>query len=248
MAGHSKWANIKHRKAVVDARRGKRFTKISKEIIVAARLGGGDPDANTRLRMAIQNARAVSMSNDTIKRAIQRGTGEIDGAVIEELTFEGYGPGGVAVVLLCATDNRNRTVADVRAAFSKYDGNLGETNSVTWNFEHIGEIELCERLNADAQIELALSVGGTDVVETDNGLIIQCPTDDLGQCVHRLAEQGHTAEESRFVWVPNTTVKVTDSAIGKKLVKLLDVLEDHDDIQQVFNNAELDDALVDELT
>lgn len=245
MAGHSKWANIKHRKAVVDARRGKLFTKLSKEIIVAARLGGGDPDANTRLRMAIQNARAVSMSNDTIKRAIQRGTGEIEGATYEELTFEGYGPGGVAIIIECTTDNRNRTVADVRAAFAKCDGNLGETNSVAWNFVRRGRCVLEGLLEGDALVELGLELGADDVQDSDEGPVLLCSPDELGRVLGQAAVRGVGVRSSGFVWEPKTFANVDEEQNVRKLLKLLDTLEDHDDVQHVYNNAQISDQLVD---
>ncbi len=247
MAGHSKWANIKHRKAVVDARRGKRFTKMSKEIIVAARLGGGDPEANTRLRMAIQNARAVSMSNDTIKRAIQRGTGEIEGATYDELTFEGYGPGGVAIIIECTTDNRNRTVADVRAAFAKCDGNMGEANSVAWNFDRRGRCELAVYLDDNEQMELALELGADDVFGNDEGTVLLCSPDELGRVINVASERKLEVRSSGFTWEPRTHVELGEEHLAKKLVKLLDILEDHDDVQHVYNNADISDELVDAL-
>jgi YebC/PmpR family DNA-binding regulatory protein len=247
MAGHSKWANIKHRKAAVDARRGKVFTKASKEIIVAARLGGGDPDANTRLRMAIQNARAVSMSNDTIKRAIQRGTGEIEGATYDELTFEGYGPGGVAVIIESTTDNRKRTVADVRAAFAKCDGNLGESNSVAWNFDRRGRCELAMHLDDNAQVELALELGADDVFGQAEGTVLLCNPDELGRVVSVAIERKLDVQSSGFTWEPRTLVQLSDEHLVKKLLKLLDLLEDHEDIQHVYNNADISDELVDAL-
>jgi YebC/PmpR family DNA-binding regulatory protein len=247
MAGHSKWANIKHRKAAVDAKRGKLFTRLSKEIIVAARLGGGDPDANPRLRVAIQNARDVSMPNDNIKRAIQRGTGEIEGAEYEDITFEGYGPSGVALIVECTTENRNRTVQEVRATFSKYGGNLGETNSVAWGFTRKGEIEIATKASEVELLEAAMEAGADDVVMIDEGAIIHCPFDELGTVANRLQEAGYDVKEQKAVFEPDTTVKVDDPAIVKMLMKLLDAFDDNDDVQNVFNNADIDDELVDAL-
>jgi YebC/PmpR family DNA-binding regulatory protein len=229
MAGHSKWANIKHRKAAVDAKRGKLFTRLSKEIIVAARLGGGDPDANPRLRVAIQNARDVSMPNDNIKRAIQRGTGEIEGAEYEDITFEGYGPSGVALIVECTTENRNRTVQEVRATFSKYGGNLGETNSVAWGFTRKGEIEIATKASEVELLEAAMEAGADDVVMIDEGAIIHCPFDELGTVANRLQEAGYDVKEQKAVFEPDTTVKVDDPAIVKMLMKLLDAFDDNDD-------------------
>ena len=247
MAGHSKWANIKHRKAAVDAKRGKLFTRISKEIIVAARLGGGDPDANPRLRMAILNARAVSMPNDNIKRAIQRGTGEIEGAQYEDITFEGYGPGGVAVIVECTTENRNRTVQEVRATFSKYGGNLGETNSVAWNFSRKGEIRVETDRSEDDVLEAAMEAGADDVVMIDDGALIHCPFDELGTIGNALLASGFNVQEQKQVYEPNQSINVGDPSIVKMLMKLLDAFDDNDDVQNVFNNAEIDDELVDAL-
>lgn len=247
MAGHSKWANIKHRKAVVDARRGKLFTRASKEIIVAARLGGGDPDHNPRLRMAVQNARAVSMPVDNIKRAIQRGTGEIEGATYEDMTFEGYGPGGVAVIVECTSENRNRTVQEVRATFSKYGGNLGETNSVNWNFSRKGEVKVNTTLTEDELFEIAVDVGADDVMMVDDGAVIHCAVDVLGTVANDLAQRGLDVGEQRLVYEPNTMVEITTKDQAKMMMKLLDAFDDNDDVQNVFNNAEIDDAIVEAL-
>jgi YebC/PmpR family DNA-binding regulatory protein len=245
MAGHSKWANIKHRKAVTDSRRGKLFTRISKEIIVAAKLGGGDPDSNPRLRMAMLTARGVSMSNETIKRAIQRGTGELEGVSYEDVRYEGYGPGGVAFIVECTTDKPHRTVAELRATFSKCDGNLGETNSVAWNFVRKGALTLQTTLMEDARIELALEAGADDVRMTDEGAVVHCAVDLLGQCQNVLQSKGILVTEARYDYEPNTMVSVTDAAVVKKLTKLIDMLEENDDVQNVHNNADVDDALLD---
>lgn len=244
MAGHSKWANIKHRKAATDAKRGKLFTRVSKEIIVAARLGGGDPDANSRLRMAIQNARAVSMPADNIKRAIQRGTGEIEGVTYEDVTYEGYGPGGVAIIIECTTENRNRTVQEVRATFSKYGGSLGENNSVSWNFTRVGEIRIETTATEEALFEHAISAGASDVeyfedVESGQGAVVYCAIEMLQAVSQQLELFGHSIEEQRLAYLPSTTVAVQDQDVEKKLRKLIDVFDDNDDVQQVFHNAEL---------
>ena len=247
MAGHSKWANIKHRKAAADKKRGKLFTRISKEIIVAAKLGGGDPDGNPRLRMAIQNARSVSMPSDNIKRAIQRGTGEIEGANYDDITFEGYGPGGVAMIVECTTENRNRTVAEVRAAFSKYEGNLGETNSVAWNFERKGEIILETDKSEDEMMEISMDAGADDVSMVEDGAAVYCAFEDLGKVAGELEVQGFNVKEAKPIHAPNQSIEVTDPHIVKMLIKLLDTFDDNDDVQNVFNNAEIDDALVEDL-
>ena len=239
MAGHSKWANIKRRKAVVDAKRGKLFTKVSKEIIVAAKLGGGDPDANARLRMAIENARSVSMPVENIKRAILRGTGELEGISYEDVTYEGYGPGGAAVIVVCTTDHRNRSTQELRATFSKFGGNLGENNSVSWNFTRKGEIRVECSLSEDDMLSLAMDIGADDVVMIDDGALIFCSVDLLGTCANECAERKLAVRETRIVYEPNTMLSVTDPEHTKLLDKLLDVLDDNDDVQNVFHNAEL---------
>jgi YebC/PmpR family DNA-binding regulatory protein len=252
MSGHSKWANIKHRKAAVDAKRGKLFTKASKEIIVAARLGGSDPDANARLRMAIDNARAVSMPMDNIKRAIQRGTGEIEGATYEDILLEGYGPGGVAIMVECTTENRNRTVQEVRATFSKYGGNLGETNSVGWNFTRSGEIHVESNATEDELLEIGIEVGAADVIQIDDGAVVHCSPDHLGTVAKSLAQANvFTSGQrdiriigQRLVFEPNTTVEITNKDIASKLISMLDVFDENDDVQNVYNNAEIDDEAV----
>lgn len=248
MAGHSKWANIKRRKAVVDARRGKLFTRASKEIIVAARLGGGDPDANPRLRMAIQNARAVSMPADNIKRAIQRGTGEIEGAVYEDMTFEGYGPGGVAVIVECTSENRNRTVQEVRATFAKYSGNLGETNSVSWNFTRKGEVKVDTSKSEEELFEIAIECGADDVAAIDDGALFHCDPDTLGTVANELLSRGLDVKEQRLVYEPNSTIEVSSKDQAKLLMKMLDAFDDNDDVQNVFNNADIADELVEALS
>lgn len=245
MAGHSKWANIKHRKAVTDSRRGKLFTRISKEIIVAAKLGGGDADGNPRLRMAMLTARGVSMSNETIKRAIQRGTGELEGVTYEDVRYEGYGPGGVAFIVECTTDKPHRTVAELRATFSKCDGNLGENNSVAWNFVRKGALTLSTTLPEDSMIELALEAGADDVRITDDGAIVHCAVDALGLCQNFFHAKGMLVTEARYDYEPNTMISVTDEVVVKKLTKLIDMLDDNDDVQNVHNNASVDDALFD---
>jgi YebC/PmpR family DNA-binding regulatory protein len=239
MAGHSKWANIKRRKAVVDAKRGKLFTKVSKEIIVAARLGGGDPDGNARLRMAIENARSVSMPVDTIKRAILRGTGELEGTTYEDVIYEGYGPGGVAVIVVCTTDHRNRTTQELRAYFSKYGGNLGESNSVSWNFTRRGEIRIETDRSEDDLLLVALELGAEDVLMIDEGALIFCSVDTLGTVGNGLTTSGLNVREQRIVFEPGTMVRVDEPEHLRLMEKFLDVLDDYDDVQEIFHNAEV---------
>jgi YebC/PmpR family DNA-binding regulatory protein len=241
MAGHSKWANIKRRKAVVDAKRGKLFTKASKEIIVAARLGGGDPDGNARLRMAIENARAVSMPVENIKRAILRGTGELEGVTYEDVVYEGYGPGGVAVIVVCTTDHRNRTTQELRATFNKYGGNLAETNAVAWNFTKKGEIRVETSASEERLFEIALDAGADDVTMLDDGALFICGVDALGTCANGLTAAALDVREQHVVYDPTTMVRVEEEDVAVKLMKMLDVLDDNDDVQNVFHNADLGD-------
>lgn len=245
MAGHSKWANIKRKKAVTDSKRGKVFTRIAKELTVSARLGGGDPAANARLRLAMQNARAVNMPSDTIKRAIQKGTGEIEGVTYEEITYEGYGPNGVALIMEAVTDNKNRTVADLRSIFSKNNGNMGESGSVAWNFERKGVIYLADNgADEETMLEHVLESGADDMEKNDEGFIIYCQFDGFAQCVRYFEDNNFEVRESKFEYIPNTTVKIDSASDAQKLIKLVDTIEDHDDIQNVFANFELDDELV----
>ncbi len=242
MAGHSKWANIKRRKAVVDARRGKLFTRCSREIIVAARLGGGDPEGNARLRMAIDNARAVSMPVDNIRRAIQRGTGEIEGVVYEDVTYEGYGPLGIAMIVVCTTDHRNRTTQELRATFSKYGGNLGESNSVAWNFQRRGQIRIETDKPEEALLDVALNVGADDVLMIEDGAMFVCSVESLGTTANNLAAGGLNVREQHVVYEPQTLVVCSvDQSQRTMFRKMLDVLDDNDDIQNVFHNADLPD-------
>ncbi len=246
MAGHSKWANIKHRKAATDAKRGKIFTRLAKELTVAARVGGGDPAANPRLRLAIQSARAANMSSDTIKRNVQKGTGELEGANYEELLYEGYGPSGVAFVIEVVTDNKNRTVADIRNIFSKVGGNLGETGSVAWNFGRKGVIYIVNsRAPEDAMLEHVLESGAEDMEINEDDVVIYCPPDGFAQCIRYFEEHNFEIKESKFEFIPGTTVNIGDPGDARKLMKLVDLLEDHDDVQNVFANFELADEVMD---
>lgn len=246
MAGHSKWANIKHRKAATDAKRGKIFTRLAKELMVSARLGGGDVSANPRLRLAVQSARAANMPSDTIKRNIQKGTGELEGVTYEELLYEGYGPAGVAFVVEVVTDNKNRAVADLRNVFSKGGGNLGESGSVAWNFSRKGVIYIANKGDAeDVMLEHVLEAGADDMQMHDDTVVVYCPTDGFAQCVRYFDEHGFEVKESKFEFIPGTVVEIGDPGDARKLMKLVDMLEDLDDVQNVFANFELADAVVD---
>lgn len=237
MAGHSQWANIKHRKALVDSRRSKLWSKLSKAIIVAAKLGGGDPSSNVRLRTAIIDAKAVSLPKDNIERAIKKGTGELDGGDVEEILYEGYGPGGVAILVDIMTDNRNRTAPEVRKIFDSHGGNLGSTNCVAYLFERKGLIAIKqEGADLDTVMELALENGAEDVTETDGMIEITCPTDAYTGLVEVLESNQIALESKQVTRIPNLTVEV-DADAAASLMKLLEKLEDNDDVQSVATNV-----------
>ena len=236
MAGHSKWANIKFRKAAQDAKRGKVFTKLIKEITVAARIGGSDPDANPRLRTAIDKALGANMTRDTIERAVKRGAGELEGADIEEIRYEGYGPGGIAVLVETATDNRNRTVSEVRHAFSKFGGNLGTDGSVAYLFNKIGSIVFSGDQDEEQIMEIALESGADDV-ESDDGVIeVMTPPEAFHQVEQAFKEAGIEPEMAELIQRPSTETELAGEE-AEKIIKLIDALEDLDDVQDVFTNA-----------
>lgn len=237
MSGHSKWATIKHKKAALDAKRGKLFTRLIKEITIAAR-NGGDPDSNPRLRTAILAAKAVSMPADNIKRAIQRGTGEIEGGAIEEILFEGYGPGGVAIMVAAATDNRNRTVSEIRHLFSKHGGNLGELGSVGWMFERKSQILIeKDKATEDQLMELALEAGADDVkLEGEHWEILSAP-ESHHAVLEALEKAGIPTASAEIGMIPKNLVEV-DPRNVPGVMKLMEALEDHDDVQNVYTNAD----------
>ncbi|MCE2754041.1 MAG: YebC/PmpR family DNA-binding transcriptional regulator [Planctomycetota bacterium] len=237
MAGHSQWANIKHRKALVDSKRSKLWSKLSKAIIVAAKLGGGDPANNIRLRTAILDAKAVSLPKDNIDRAIKKGTGEIEGGDVEEVLYEGYGPGGVAILCDIMTDNRNRTAPEVRKLFENHGGNLGSTNCVAYLFERKGLISISKTaVDLEKLMELALENGADDVTESESGFEVTCQTDVYTELVDALESAQIALESKQVTRVPNLTVEV-DSDTAVSVMKLLDKLEDHDDVQSVATNV-----------
>lgn len=237
MAGHSQWANIKHRKALVDSRRSKLWSKLSKAIIVAAKLGGGDPNGNVRLRTAILDAKAVSLPKDNIERAIKKGTGEIDGGDVEEILYEGYGPGGVAVLCDIMTDNRNRTAPEVRKLFDTHGGKLGSTNCVAYLFERKGMISIKQSaVDLERLMELALENGADDVTEVDDRYDLTCSPEFYSAVVEAIESQGIPIEVKEVGRIPSTTVEV-DSETAVTLMKLLEKLEDHDDVQSVASNV-----------
>jgi YebC/PmpR family DNA-binding regulatory protein len=245
MAGHSQFKNIMHRKGAQDAKRGKIFTKLIRELTVAARNGLPDPNSNPRLRAAILAARQVNMSKDTVDRAIKRGsgTGE-DSAHYEEVRYEGYGPGGVAVIVEALTDNRNRSASDIRSAFAKAGGSLGETNSVSFLFDRIGLIRFpAAAASADAMFEAALEAGADNVESSEEGHEIICAPDSLNEVRDQLEAKFGPPESAKLSWRPQTSVPVAEDA-AEKLFRLLEILEDHDDVQNVIANYEVSDELM----
>ncbi len=237
MAGHSKWANIKHRKAAQDAKRGKIFTKLIRELVVAAKEGGGLPEDNPRLRAAMDKALSANMKKDTIEKAIQRGVGGNEGDNYDELTYEGYGPNGVAILVECLTDNVNRTVSGVRAAFNKHNGNLGTNGSVAYLFEKKGQITFAEDADEELIIEQALEAGAEDVVSHDDGSVdVLTAVTDYLDVKQALLEAGLEPVNAEVAMIPATEVAL-DTESGRKVLKLLDALEDLDDTQNVFHNA-----------
>ena len=241
MAGHSKWANIQHRKKAVDAKRGKIFTRVNRELTVAAREGGSDPDSNPRLRLAIQKANAANMPKDTIERTIKKATGELEGVTYEEIRYEGYAPGGVAVMVETLTDNRNRTVAEVRHAFSKYGGNLGTDGSVSYLFSKLGVLNFEPGTSEDKVMEVALEAGADDVVTEDDGSIEVITSPEAYPGVVAAMEAAGLEPANAEVTMRASTEVELDLETGQKVLKFLDVLEDLDDTQAVYSNADVPD-------
>ena len=249
MSGHNKWSTIKHKKARTDEKKGKEYTKIAKEIIIAVRAGGGDPESNSKLKLAIQNAKAINMPNENITRAIKRGAGDLDSDAIEELTYEGYAPGGVAVMLAIATDNRNRTAADIRHLFAKHNGNLGETGCVSYMFERVGLISISRedlKMDADDLMMLALDAGADDVREEDEVIEVVTSPDNF-MAVREALEAELKLDEADIVMLPNNTVDIGDETLAAKVLKLIDVLEDHDDVQSVYANFNIPDEILEKI-
>ena len=242
MAGHSKWANIKHRKAAADAKKGKVFTRLIKEITVAARMGGGDPDSNPRLRMMLDKARDANMTKDSVTRAIQRGTGELEGVNYEEIRYEGYGTGGAAVMVDCLTDNRTRTVAEVRHAFTKNGGNLGADGSVAYLFKHCGQVVFAPGTNEERVMEAALEAGADDVVTNEDGSIeVLSAPHDFEQVRAGLEKAGLKPGIAEVTMKPATEVALAGEDAAK-MRRLLDALENLDDVQEVYTTAALGEA------
>ena len=239
MSGHSKWSTIKHKKAAKDARRGKLFTKLIKEITIAAR-GGADPNGNPRLRTAIANAKAQSLPSDNIDRAIKKGSGQLQGEMMEEIDYEGYGPGGVAIIARVLTDNRNRTVGELRYTFTKHGGNLGETNSVAWMFQRRGVIHVEKaKVDEDRVMEVALDAGADDLTDTGETFEILTRAELVEKVRQALEDAGISVSNAEVTMVPNNTVRLSGSQAAAAL-KLLEVLDEHDDVQNVSANLDVD--------
>lgn len=238
MSGHNKWSTIKHKKGAADAKRGKIFTKIIKEISVAAKLGGGDPAANPRLRTAIDKAKGENMPKDNIERAIKKGTGGMEGVTYEETTYEGYGPGGVAVLVEVMTDNRNRTVSDVRSIFTKCNGNMGETGCVSWIFDKRGLIVFPKSVDFDKLIEAAIEAGADDVAEQDEQYEVTTDPSAFIEVRDALAQAGFKAESAEITMIPQTMVKL-EGKQAESMLKMMDKLEDNDDVQNVYANFDI---------
>ncbi len=244
MAGHSKWANIQHRKKAQDAKRGKIFTKLIREITIAARMGEADPAANPRLRLAIDKALGANMTKDTIERAVKRGSGTQDGENFDEIRYEGYGPGGVAVMVDCLTDNRNRTVAEVRHVFTKAGGNLGTTGSVAFQFTHTGVISYPKGCDEDVIMEAALEAGAQDVVSNEDGSIdVLTEPDDFVNVKEAMLAAGHEPEQAE-VTMRATTPSPIDKDDAEKMLRMLDNLEELDDVQDVYSNADISEEIL----
>ncbi len=244
MAGHSHWAGIKHKKALIDNKRGKLWGKLSKAIIVAAKMGGGDPDQNPRLRLAISDAKSGRMPKDTIERAIKKGTGELEGGNFEEIVYEGYGAGGVAVYCDILTDNRNRTAPEIRKIFELGDGKLGATGCVAWMFERKGLFLISkENSDEDTLMELALETGADDVQTTENKFEIKCDVDVYGDVADALQQAGIDIDMQQLTRIPSTTIDL-DATTAKKVLRLMEKLDDHDDVQSVSSNFNISNEVM----
>jgi YebC/PmpR family DNA-binding regulatory protein len=247
MSGHSKWSTIKHKKAAQDAKRGAMFTKVIKELTVAARMGGGDVDMNPRLRTAVLKAKAVNMPQDTMQRAIMKGTGELPGVNYEEITYEGYGPGGVAMIVTVLTDNRNRTVAEIRKIFSKNGGNLGESGCVAWMFQKKGLIVVDkDKVDEDELFTIALEAGAEDVRPADAMYEVITSVEDFEPVKQAITTKGIEPSSSEVSLLPQTTVRLEGNQ-ARQLLKLMDELEEHDDVQNVYANFDIPDEVMAEV-
>ena len=246
MAGHSKWSKVKRFKGAIDQKRGALFSKLAKEITIAAKTGGGDPASNARLRSAILSARAQSMPNDNIERAVKRGTGEgADATHFDEIVYEGYAPGGVAVIVEAATDNKNRTAADLRRIFTKNNGSLATSGSVSYMFHKKGQITVArDTIEEERMLELALEAGAEELTTEEEGYVITTSHDQLYAVAEALKQAGVATDGQKFTFIPDTTVPVDDEAVALQVLRLCDTLEDDDDVQNVYSNLDIPDELL----
>ena len=244
MAGHNKWSKVKRLKAVTDSRKGKVFSRISRDITMAAKTGGGDPDGNARLRTLLLKAREANMPIDNIDRAVKKGTGELPGVIIEEITYEGYGPGGVGMIVKVTTDNKQRAAQDLRSALTRCGGSLASTGAVSFQFLHAGQFLIAkEKVTEDKLMELALEAGADDVITTEEGYEVRCAVHAFDKVAQAIDQAGIKADASEIAYIPKSTVPVTDLHIAQTLAKLHEVLDENDDVQAVFSNEEMDDTI-----
>ncbi len=245
MSGHSKWATTRRHKAAVDAKRGKIFSVISKELILVARAGGRDPNLNPRLRTVLQKAKAANMPNDNVQRAIKKGTGELPGVVIEEVTYEGYAPGGVALMIEVATDNTNRSVSEVRSALTKNGGKLGSPGAVAFNFERMGQFTIAvEKTSEDALMEIVLDAGADDILDEEDHFEVRCSISNYEKVSHALEDAGIEPDSSEIAYMPQILVSITHAEDAHKILRLIDVLEELEDVQNVYANFDIADDLL----
>ncbi|MEO6004256.1 MAG: YebC/PmpR family DNA-binding transcriptional regulator [Opitutus sp.] len=244
MAGHNKWSKVKRLKAVTDSRKGKVFSRLSRDITLAAKTGGGDPDGNARLRTLLLKARDANMPVENIDRAIKKGTGELPGVVFEEMNYEGYGPGGVAFIVKVTTDNKQRAAKDVRAAFTHHGGNLATTGAVSFQFIHAGQFLIAKEYSTEeALLEIALEAGADDVITSEQGYEIRCNVHQFDKVAQALEQHRLKPESAEIAYIPTTTVPVADPQIAQSLIKLHDALDELDDVQHVFSNEEIDEKI-----
>lgn len=248
MSGHSKWSTIKHKKAKVDAQRGVAFQKFSRELIVAAKLGGGDPTSNFRLRTAIDRAKAAGLPNDNLKRAIEKGVGAAGADNYEELTYEGYGAGGTAVFIEAMTDNKNRTAGDIRSYFSKFSGNLGETGCVGWMFKQVGLITFDKSVDFDKLFEAAIEADANDVVDDEEGFKVITSVENFQNCEETLEKNGFKPVSAELTRLPENSIEITDVKVATNILRLMDKLEEHDDVQNVYSNFDISDEIMDQVS
>jgi YebC/PmpR family DNA-binding regulatory protein len=245
MSGHSKWATTKRHKAVIDAKRGKIFSVISKELIMAARSGGGDADMNPRLRTVLQKAKAANMPNENVQRAIKKGTGELPGITIEEVLYEGYGPGGVAMMIEVATDNTNRSVSEVRSTLTKNGGNLGGSGAVAYNFSRMGQFVIAaDKTDEEALMESTLEAGAEDILSEDDHFEVRCPISEYEKVSRALEEAGIEPDSSELAYIPENLVPVSDVEDAKRILRVIDLLEDLEDVQNVYANFDMADSIL----